>query len=52
MDGLPVLVTLHPAYLLRVPDAARRTEAMEWFTQDLSMAARAAKYTQDVENKQ
>ena len=52
MDGLPVLVTLHPAYLLRVPDAARRTEALEWFTQDLSMAARAAKYTQDVENKQ
>ena len=38
-DGLPVLITLHPSYLLRVPDAAAREKAKAQFKQDLVMAA-------------
>lgn len=38
-NGLPVLITLHPAYLLRVPDPAARKEATAHFRQDLMTAA-------------
>lgn len=38
-DGLPVLITLHPSYLLRVPDLATRERAKAQFKQDLAMAA-------------
>ncbi|MEM9577868.1 MAG: UdgX family uracil-DNA binding protein [Pseudomonadota bacterium] len=41
-DSVPVLITLHPAYLLRVPDAQKRTEAMKLFESDLSKAAQLA----------
>ncbi|WP_102225443.1 UdgX family uracil-DNA binding protein [Acidimangrovimonas sediminis] len=34
-DGGPVLITLHPAHLLRQPDPARRAEAREAFATDL-----------------
>lgn len=37
-DGMPVLLTLHPSYLLRVPDAAHRTAAMAHFRADLAQA--------------
>ena len=39
-EGIPVLITLHPSYLLRVPDPARREEAEAQFRSDLAMAAR------------
>ena len=38
-DGLPVLVTLHPSYLLRLPDRAAREKASADFKQDLVTAA-------------
>ncbi|MEE4187427.1 MAG: uracil-DNA glycosylase family protein, partial [Roseobacter sp.] len=37
-DGFPVLVTLHPAYILRLPQGDRRREALDWLTQDLARA--------------
>ncbi len=39
-DGTPVLLTLHPSYLLRVPDAAARAAAERDFRADLETAAR------------
>ncbi|KZY54075.1 UdgX family uracil-DNA binding protein [Sulfitobacter sp. KE29] len=39
-EGIPVLITLHPSYLLRVPDPAAREEAEAQFRSDLAMAAR------------
>ena len=39
-EGIPVLITLHPSYLLRVPDPAVREEAEAQFRSDLAMAAR------------
>lgn len=36
-DGTPVLITVHPSYLLRLPDA-QRPEATEAFRADLSRA--------------
>lgn len=41
LAGVPVLVTLHPAYLLRLPDPAARDRALAEFTQDLALAAAA-----------
>lgn len=38
-SGLPVLITLHPSYLLRVPDPAVRKRAKAQFKQDLVVAA-------------
>ena len=38
-DGLPVLVTLHPSYLLRLPDRAVREKATADYKQDLVTAA-------------
>jgi len=38
-DGTTVLVTLHPSYLLRLPDPARRAEAEAAFVEDLKTAA-------------
>lgn len=40
-DGVPVLLTLHPSYLLRVPDAARAAQDTALFRTDLAMAAAA-----------
>ncbi|WP_407494836.1 UdgX family uracil-DNA binding protein [Pseudooceanicola sp. MF1-13] len=37
----PVLLTLHPAYILRLPDRDRQAEAQDWFRDDLTEAARA-----------
>ncbi len=37
----PVFLTVHPAYLLRLPDAARRAEEEARFTADLSAAVAA-----------
>ncbi len=39
-DGTPVLLTLHPSYLLRVPDAGARAAAERDFRADLAAAAR------------
>ncbi|TCS61530.1 DNA polymerase [Primorskyibacter sedentarius] len=39
-DGLPVLVTLHPSYLLRLPDPAAREKATADFKHDLVTAAK------------
>lgn len=38
-DGTPVLLTLHPSYLLRVPNEAARAAAERDFRADLSAAA-------------
>lgn len=38
-NGLPVLITLHPSYLLRVQDPAARDRATAQFRQDLLTAA-------------
>jgi DNA polymerase len=38
-DGVPVLVTFHPAYLLRLPDATMRAETEDQFRADLALAA-------------
>ena len=38
-DGLPVLVTFHPSYLLRLPDPAVREKATADYKQDLVTAA-------------
>ncbi len=39
-DGTPVLLTLHPSFLLRVPDATARAAAERDFRSDLTAAAR------------
>lgn len=39
--GVPVLITLHPAYLLRLPDSQARDKATALFRQDLRQAALA-----------
>jgi DNA polymerase len=41
-DGTPVLITVHPSYLLRMPEADR-AEARSRFTADLRKAAAALK---------
>ncbi|WP_020180249.1 UdgX family uracil-DNA binding protein [Methylopila sp. M107] len=38
-DGPDVLVTVHPSFLLRVPDETRKAEAYERFVDDLRLAA-------------
>jgi DNA polymerase len=38
-DGIRVLVTVHPSYLLRLPDADARTREYQHFVQDLKIAA-------------
>jgi DNA polymerase len=40
-DGPPVLVTVHPSSILRVPGEAARREAFDAFVADLRAAARA-----------
>jgi uracil-DNA glycosylase len=40
-DGPPVLVTVHPSSILRVPGDAERREAFDAFVTDLRAAARA-----------
>lgn len=39
LSGLPVLITLHPSYLLRLPDLEARERATAHFKSDLHMAA-------------
>ncbi|KAM3107453.1 UdgX family uracil-DNA binding protein [Phormidesmis sp. 146-33] len=38
LDGAPVLVSLHPAHVLRLPDADARREAERVLTRDLGLA--------------
>jgi len=38
-DGIKALVTVHPSYLLRLPDADARTREYERFVDDLKIAA-------------
>jgi uracil-DNA glycosylase len=38
-DGTRVLVTVHPSYLLRLPDAAAKAREYQRFVDDLGMAA-------------
>jgi DNA polymerase len=40
--GIPVLITYHPSYLLRMPDAGKRALAETQFAEDLSLAAQSA----------
>lgn len=43
-DGGPdILVTVHPSYLLRLPEEARKTTEFDRFVADLKLAARYAK---------
>ena len=37
-DGTPVLITLHPSYVLRIPDPAGKAEAAKLLTEDLKSA--------------
>ena len=36
--GLPVLITVHPSWILRLRDAVRRSEALNFFRKDLELA--------------
>jgi DNA polymerase len=36
-EGRMLFVTVHPSYLLRIPDAARKAHEMDRFTRDLAM---------------
>jgi DNA polymerase len=38
-NGMSVLITVHPSYLLRLPDAAAQAEEYHRFVQDLSQVA-------------
>ncbi len=40
-DGIKALVTVHPSYLLRLPDAQSRTREYERFVDDLKIASAA-----------
>jgi uracil-DNA glycosylase len=40
-DGIKALVTVHPSYLLRLPDAQSRTREYERFVDDLKIAGKA-----------
>ena len=42
-DGTRALVTVHPSYLLRLPDADAKAREYQRFVDDLKIAARAAK---------
>ncbi|WP_295315784.1 UdgX family uracil-DNA binding protein [Roseobacter sp.] len=44
-DGIPVLITLHPAYLLRQPDADKKAAATEHFRNDLGLARHMSENT-------
>lgn len=39
--GIPVLVTIHPSAILRIPDESSRREAIEHLAEDLRRAARS-----------
>jgi DNA polymerase len=41
-DGAQVVVTIHPSYMLRIPDAAAKAEAFQAFVADLGAARRLA----------
>jgi DNA polymerase len=38
-DGIQALVTVHPSYLLRLPDADAKAREYQRFVDDLKMAA-------------
>jgi DNA polymerase len=38
-DGIKALVTVHPSYLLRLPDADARAQEYQRFVDDLKIAA-------------
>ena len=37
-EGIPVLITLHPSYILRLPDEPARQKASDDLTADLARA--------------
>ena len=39
MDGAPVFLTVHPSYLLRMPNAEARTVEVDRFRRDLEAAS-------------
>jgi DNA polymerase len=39
-DGLPLLVTIHPSFLLRMPDPEIKAQEFRRFVQDLRLIAR------------
>ncbi|MWD28344.1 UdgX family uracil-DNA binding protein [Aquicoccus sp. SCR17] len=41
-DGTPLMVTVHPSYILRLPDRVRQQEETARFREDLQRAAQAA----------
>ncbi|QJF49669.1 UdgX family uracil-DNA binding protein [Roseobacter ponti] len=43
--GIPVLITLHPAYLLRQPDVDKKAAATDQFRSDLALAQRMSEDT-------
>ncbi len=44
-DGIKALVTVHPSYLLRLPDEAAKAREYERFVDDLKIAAQALEQT-------
>jgi len=46
-DGTQALVTVHPSYLLRLPDEDARAREYQRFVADLSIAARLLKSRAD-----
>lgn len=42
-DGTPVIATIHPSYLLRIPEAGRRQQETDAFINDLRRAWRLAR---------
>jgi DNA polymerase len=41
-DGRTLFVTVHPSYLLRIPDEARKAEELVRFKEDMSRISRLA----------
>ena len=47
LHGGEVLISWHPSYILRLPDAAMRDKARQQLTHDIAVAARRANQNQD-----
>lgn len=47
-DGTPLLLTVHPSYLLRVVDKTRRADVMAHFREDLAHAAAMVRSVQHI----
>ncbi len=46
-DGIKAMVTVHPSYLLRLPDADAKAREYQRFVEDLKMAAAALRKSAD-----